>query len=134
MRRSCQRRWRLFSFDIPRLKQIALDMSSTECKNLCMANESKFTPGPWKVVSDFVGPFRIVTEQGATVAQVGYHNSSEAMANAELIAASHNLYEAATLAKDYLDRLDRTPMRFSDHEEFEVLTALKAALAKAEGR
>lgn len=87
------------------------------------AATARHTPGPWRVVSDFVGPFRVVNEKDSTIAAAGYTNSSEAMANAELIAAAPELLEAL---KDCVSGL-------ADMEP-KLEARIHAAIAKAEGR
>lgn len=97
-------------------------------------SEPKFTPGPWVVCPD-VGhqiPVASVAMDGIklNVSHVAGIRNGEGAANARLIAAAPELYEALEM----LLRLDEEHQRGADDDDvcFEVRTA-KTALAKARG-
>lgn len=111
---------------------------------------AKHTPGPWKLSEMHAegfymndGAASIVAEGGrVALADVqckvkrgqGYKaQCPERDANAALIAAAPEMHDALSLAEDLLARL-----LDSDHggtpEELAILEAVRAALAKADGR
>lgn len=90
---------------------------------------ARHTAGQWFVKSDFVGPFRVVDEKDSTLAVVGYRSSSEAMANAELIAAAPEMYEALLSIRTWAAYVNSS-MGLAAR----VLERAEAAIAKAEGR
>ena len=59
-----------------------------------------FTPGPWEVASEFVGPLQ-VRVSGVTLALVGHEDFATCAANAQVMAAAPELYERA-LRSDYM--------------------------------
>lgn len=98
---------------------------------------TKFTPGPW-IIDTETRPAEVCTvyhtshENGYVYVrgELGYWEADgeENMANAHLIAAAPELYEAlADLARDYKEPLD------ADTTKYFVEQAEKA-LAKAEGK
>lgn len=110
-------------------------------------SEAKFTPGPWEVCDpgdygDFDGESRVVLGNDMRIAVVHWHEGdyrAENDANANLIAASPDLYDALREAKGLADMAvmsddgDGTPS--DDQSSLEQLRAkIDAALAKAEGR
>lgn len=106
-------------------------------------SDNKFTPGPWRlsmeskriIKKDFsaIGSndgFLIASSMGRDDSGF-YASDDEADANALLIAAAPDLYEAATDALNVLDRsMDKPP---SHNQIMAVLEKLSAALAKARG-
>jgi hypothetical protein len=62
---------------------------------------ARHTEGPWEVASAFVGPMRVVGGD-RLIAEVGHEVYVIAQANAELIAAAPELYEACKKALDNL--------------------------------
>lgn len=58
-------------------------------------SETKFTPGPWQVgKSIYQSQARVVAEKGGRVADVFAYEEDQAHANAALIAAAPEMYEA----------------------------------------
>lgn len=102
-------------------------------------SETKFTPGPWEVVSRFVGPLVIVADCPAEidrsgkieVAHVGAETFAMAAANAELISAAPELYEALATVMGWIRNWD--PEFVQDDEWPDAGNKAKAALAKARG-
>ncbi len=98
-------------------------------------NETKWTPGPWKIRrSGCIS----AGDEGALVATTGYRveaGKNEDDANARLIAAAPEMYEALQ-AEKYAQALANDP---NSQEQAKVARARaddfrRAALAKAEGR
>ena len=90
-------------------------------------NEKRFTPGPWEYHSG-VGPTFVIEAatagQFARVSRWTQGNRAEAEANARLIAAAPDLYEAL---QAFIDAGD-------GHDDFtDEWPAARAALAKARG-
>jgi hypothetical protein len=106
------------------------------------------TPGPWRV-ERLSGPYDVsiaITAEGVELASLegsrdpskrraeGWQQEDEAMANARLIAAAPDLLEAAKNMDDVLSRWSVANMRPEKAGAFNAaLTALRAAIAKAEG-
>jgi hypothetical protein len=93
-----------------------------------MSNDTKHTPGPWESFGAAVH-----AENGREII-FGQHNTrsgsaEERDANAELIAAAPEMYEALGYARRLLESYD--PLGAA---EYSVLENIRAALAKAEGR
>lgn len=92
-----------------------------------------FTPGPWRTFPASMvdgRTMRVVTERKDVGMGVG-DNATETEANARLIAAAPDLYEAAVSALDYLEScLDPKCEPGCGC----VLDVLRQAIAKAEGR
>jgi hypothetical protein len=61
---------------------------------------AKWTPGPWKVQSAFIGPL-LITAHGQLIAKVGDADFKTAAGNAELIASAPDLYEALERIMEY---------------------------------
>jgi hypothetical protein len=89
------------------------------------ASHAAPTPGPWTVKSLFVGPLLVVDRRGVIVAGAGHDITSEAIANAELIAAAPELLE---LMKELCESEFYLPSTSTMRRRIE------AAIAKAEGR
>ena len=105
-----------------------------------MSTETKFTPGPWRASLDDFGDYAIqpAGQELAVAAVVNgdarglLGEASEHAANAHLIAAAPEMYEALQ-AIDWSAVLlwrDRGDEVVSE----EAIKAVRAALAKAEGR
>ena len=103
-----------------------------------------YTPGPWRVRSNLVGPLEIVRDlpRGHAlepIALVGADTFPQCQANAELIAAAPDLYAAL---RDLLDRSGHmSPLNGEASvaavrragKYMEAVDAARAAIAKAEG-
>lgn len=109
-------------------------------------SETKWTPGPWEITSGFVGPLKIVASVDKSidrsgkmeVAHVGAETFDRCRANARLISAAPDMYEAlaaselvmtalATISKHMLEPIA------SGAQVTSALTAARAALTKARG-
>lgn len=87
------------------------------------------TPGPWTHADRFDGEARrVLRSDGSAVAIVCPHEQAEA--DARLIAAAPDLYEAMTGAMQYLDET----LGPCDDDCECLLHSFHAAIAKAEGR
>lgn len=93
-------------------------------------SETKWTPGPWEITSGFVGPLKIVASVDESidrsgkmeVAHVGAETFDRCRANARLISAAPDMYDAlAAFVSD------------CDNTECEFCIAARAALAKSRG-
>ena len=92
-------------------------------------NEPKFTPGPWLFSSYKSGNSVIVIDgKEFDVATVNYPNRD---ANAHLIAAAPELYEALEHIEEYWNR-DQNISAMSD-ALWHIIEVAQAALAKARG-
>lgn len=94
-------------------------------------SETKFTPGPW--VADMRGnqsPASIDSIERFGIAAVGEPGqlSEEDRANARLITAAPELFEACSEALDFIKQIDEFRL-----DKLRVLKALTAALSKARG-
>ncbi len=90
---------------------------------------SAYTPGPWEVGSDFVGPLKVMTSQDRhVVALVGDSKFVQAEANAHLIAAAPALLEAL---KSLRPILNMDAARLKPWAEY--VAAIDAVIVKAEG-
>lgn len=95
-------------------------------------SKTKFTPGPWKIVEDRVPSSLEV--YGGTIAICECWrraNAETEMANAHLIAAAPELYEA--LEDMHRTQLNNNRHDPDDYENTEQCLRVKAALAKARG-
>jgi hypothetical protein len=95
----------------------------------------KFTPGPWTAVPTTFGPIDIVLADGRDVVTVYGGGTDNKKANAHLIAAAPELYEALQIT---MQRLDSANHDSFDgvwlEEDFARQTKeARAALAKARG-
>jgi hypothetical protein len=105
--------------------------------------ESTHTPGPWEVREDFTpseyGTVEVYKEDGnkwiasALGTHVGPSTKEEVKANAYLIAAAPDLFEALRLALPYIQDAYEYAFPDADHNE-NVLTIAREALAKANGQ
>ena len=86
------------------------------------------TPGPWKVQEFSAQTYMISTFQNGLIAQ---HVPGEA--NARLIAAAPELYEALEAAYMVLTSWVPTPQKTRLEEHADAVTLACAALAKARG-
>lgn len=92
---------------------------------------SEHTPGPWDLMSGM--PTNVIGSSGIRVARCdfdGDFSHPECAANAHLIAAAPDMYEALERAMSYLIVLAGS----DDSEAKEIIIACQAAIAKAEGR
>lgn len=107
-----------------------------------MTDTPKYTPGPWclDVEPSDDGTFFVQTPEGRDgqcIAEVYNQTTPDTVANARLIAAAPELYEAlrSLLAEVEADREAEDPQARTQMEwEDAPLAAARAALAKAEGR
>ena len=94
-------------------------------------SETKFTPGPWLFSSYKSGNSVIVIDgKEFDVATVNYPNRD---ANAHLIAAAPELYEALSHLEPYLDAIICYASTIEEHPQNGYILETKAALAKARG-
>jgi hypothetical protein len=98
----------------------------------------KATPGPWKVFRASNGKLLGIGDAeavGVTDAFGGlWRTGKEMEANADLIAASPDLYAALeTFVTDYVDLVESGDAGFWDAETEPKVIAARAALAKARG-
>jgi len=102
-------------------------------------SKTMFTPGPWEVASDFIGPLHVrPVGQPWSVAHVGHEDFDICEANARLIAAAPDLYEALAPVLRGANEADYyCPDDVADDHTVLVsftvaeLRAARAALAKA---
>ena len=102
-----------------------------------MANEPKWTQGEWYTQLSAVGDVGIivrgvgiVAECFAAIRHKDEHSTDEVMANAHLIAAAPDMYEALAAAEE----LHLTGIIAASNELIERVTiSRRAALAKARG-
>lgn len=114
-----------------------------------MANEQKWTPGPWRVEQDTTLIWGACNPDDRTTWGMGYPiaecritpaqwkakrpDADEGEANAHLISAAPDMYEALKLAVDLVER-DVIRVRPSEYEELiAALEAWNLALSKARG-
>lgn len=111
-----------------------------------MTSETKFTPGPWKfidatkVASMQYSPKCVIKSGNKLIASFSWNDLSpffpakgESQANAHLISAAPDMYEALASA---IDLVERDVIRVRPSEREELMSALEAwntALAKARG-
>jgi len=106
---------------------------------------SEYTPGPWKVVSTQVTweatpDLSVVDRCNETVARIGQREAwnvlaekpKEQDANARLIAAAPEMYEALRQIQSLRDR-DESGEGFSDDEGEDVIGIVDDLLAKIDG-
>jgi hypothetical protein len=93
-----------------------------------MPEQVKHTPGPWRVGKR--AKMRIVAGDDDTVASTGGDPTMPAEANARLIAAAPDMYEALGA----LLELHGGIMNGCDCESCKIALRARAAIAKAEGR
>ena len=105
-----------------------------------MSNETKYTPGPWRMVSRIPGSNQTVgvVSGDVLVCKLSNRSREQSMRDACLIAAAPELYEAL----DSLVRYDATyaydgtvTLPVADHitDATRVVERARAALAKARG-
>lgn len=102
---------------------------------------AQFTPGPWKIVSYGDGDNLVICEQDDTwricfMATPGGSPGAMAKieANARLIAAAPELYEALALfVAEYVELVESGDAGFWDAEKESKVIIARAALAKARG-
>lgn len=104
---------------------------------------ASFTPGPWKATPTLHGEFEITAADrddasapwyvAVAMADCGFPQS-QSEANAHLIAAAPDLYEALKLALECIAYCRKAHKDAQSGEGFPVEIILDAALAKAEGR
>jgi hypothetical protein len=99
--------------------------------------KTKFTPGPWGIEqtndTNWIGPLRADGKVAFVVADTDREGlKPEALerndANAHLLAAAPDLYEALEEARGYVDRTPQTLQRK------DMLSIIDNAIARAEGR
>lgn len=101
--------------------------------------ETKWTPGPWEVVSRFVGPLVVaahcpteVDRSGKMdVAHVGADTLKLAADNAHLIAAAPELYEALQRMVNHFTMLPPDYLTTPDSVIGQALSALSRARGEA---
>ena len=90
----------------------------------------RHTPGPWVAVTDEFGCKQITAHQVEVASTPGLSNEEEDLANAHLIAASPDLFEALEALLFQRDR----PHGFPDNPWYEEeFGQARTALAKARG-
>ncbi len=98
------------------------------------------TPGPWEIVSRFVGPLYIVADVSTAIdksgkmeiAHVGADTFATAQANARLIAAAPELLDALELARWFVENFPTNAL--PDDKDFVTpIEKVSAAIAKARG-
>lgn len=91
----------------------------------------KPTPKPWRVEQDRYGGYRVVTEDGTTIATVMLHTASPGTgkANAHFMATAWQMLDALEVAEGHLNKYAATHPR----GRCKVLGTVRAAIAKAEG-
>jgi hypothetical protein len=106
--------------------------------------KTKWTQGPWTVHEDErAGTEHAIRQEGTgafiarTMPDLDIPDPAERMANASLLAAATQLYEALAEARPVLEALQAAhPLR--DHDSAvghgKALRMVRAAIAKAEGR
>lgn len=82
-----------------------------------------YTRGPW--LTQTYGTYAIQSESGRLLAWLTFGRSEEARANARLIAAAPDLFDACQLALDELHCPD------GDDDECSSVVALREAIVKA---
>ena len=94
---------------------------------------SKHAPGPWAVVDlgyDSGRQVYVADNTGTTVCDCDWsHTDDECEANARLIAAAPEMYEALKEAEAELYQVPP-----ADNEQLRTLEIVRAAIAKAEGK
>lgn len=110
-----------------------------------MMEERKYTPAPWSVSygegshgSSFGGYWQIDAESDAVACNqfcmAGARNDSVSKANAHLIAAAPEMYEALKVTRGNVASLGPAGMLADVYSNYtEWLAVIDAALAKAEG-
>lgn len=96
-------------------------------------NETKFTPGPWSVRVDMYEFHDVVSDTAVIACTAGGRGMTkeEYQANAYLIAAAPELYDALEMAEDQLMNIAESgewPQKFDG-----LLSEIHAALCKARG-
>ncbi len=90
-----------------------------------------YTKGEWKVSStafDRAYQTFVVNEDLELISEATGDSPEESIANANLIAAAPNMYEALRKARQHFGHMILT------YEEAQVVTVIDEALAKAEGK
>lgn len=107
-----------------------------------MADEPKWTPGPWRytkaapsgdrgIYADGTGIF---AEAFADIRRAGENNATEAEANAHLIAAAPDMAEALKAVADHFGPFAGITINGKhDPEDVRVIDMVQAALGKARG-
>ena len=101
-------------------------------------SETRWTPGPWEIKSEFVGPLKIVAGDDEfifgngklEVAYVGADTFDQCRANARLISAAPDMYDALEMLIGWEDTIRTYIPNGGLHS---ALTAARSALAKARG-
>lgn len=92
---------------------------------------AQHTPGPWKVVTQSAGMMSVYPKTGPSICAVGYCRENEPAieANARLIAAAPELYDALRIALVQIGE-------YTDGDgaaKYHAINIARAALALAEG-
>ena len=96
--------------------------------------EKKWTPGPWRVTERDGNDICIVSDCGAIAKAIrGQESPEKPRANALLIAAAPDLYDALYDCVHTLERIRRNSSTLSLRHEHPAVLAGQAALAKATG-
>jgi len=96
---------------------------------------ARFTAGPWQVAGGLTIKATGATRRHITRVGADHLNADEDHANAHLIAAAPDLYEAGVKLQEWNDRENDGAIGFRDRVAlcFEAFALLDAALAKARG-
>jgi hypothetical protein len=107
-------------------------------------NAPKFTPGPWRAIAGRGGHGRVLVftdeDEGERfiVAEVSLDTddptNAVALADARLIAAAPDLYEALRTCRAELRNYERTELGGPNPSALAAIDEANVALAKAEGR
>lgn len=101
-----------------------------------MPNETKWTPGPWVMTNPGGGPVVDVAPENEirrplAFLPAGDRTRAENLANAALIAAAPEMYEAL---RDIIEQADRCMMMIPADLADSIKIFGRAALAKADGK
>ena len=107
----------------------------------------EFTRGEWKVTFPYIEPKRLIVEAQWKEGEQNWHRHicrtfgycdtfEEEQANAHLIAASKNMYEALDKIRDIADKLINETLTIKEIPllKEQIFTISRQALTEAEGR
>lgn len=92
-------------------------------------SETKFTPGPWEAGGTLIGVGKITIRQHLD----GSRKADELEANARLISAAPDMYEALKHALSDMDKIDELCKIAGVHKFTMMRREIQSALAKARG-